>query len=83
MKTKSIKFLTWNVRGLNCKKKRMVIKKTIREEALQILCLQETKWDTDNAQFVKQTIGGKLDSYLVINAEGTAGGVGLGFWNFH
>ncbi|XP_078152948.1 uncharacterized protein LOC144548131 [Carex rostrata] len=45
------------------------------EEAPHILCLQETKWDTANAQFVKQTIGRKLDSYLVINAEGTAGGV--------
>lgn len=74
-KSKSIKFLTWNVRGLNCKKKRMLIKKTIMEEAPQVLCLQETKWDMDNAQFVRQTVGPKLDNYLMIKAQGTAGGV--------
>lgn len=50
------------------------------EEAPQILCLQETKWDSDNPRFVKQTIGAKLDGYLMIHAQGTAGGVLLA-WN--
>ncbi|XP_078150208.1 uncharacterized protein LOC144545516 [Carex rostrata] len=50
------------------------------EEAPQILCLQETKWDAENDQFVKQTIGTRLDSYLMIKAQGTAGGVLLA-WN--
>lgn len=50
------------------------------EEAPQILCLQETKWDEENDQFVKQTIGTRLDSYLMIKAQGTAGGVLLA-WN--
>ena len=50
------------------------------EEAPQVVCLQETKWDEDNAQFVRQTIGTKLDKYLLINANGTAGGV-IVAWN--
>ena len=77
---KFIKFLSWNVRGLNDKIKRTNVKKTILDEAPQIICLQETKWSSVNENYIKQTIGTRLDQNLQILAHGSAGGVLLA-WN--
>lgn len=77
---KSIKFLSWNVRGLNEKIKRNNVKKTVLDEAPQVVCLQETKWSSVNDVYIRETIGTRLDQSLQILAHGSAGGV-LMAWN--
>ena len=38
-----IKILSWNVRGANNPEKRRVIKQFIRDQRVDLVCLQETK----------------------------------------
>jgi hypothetical protein len=40
-----LKLLTWNLRGLNDPKKRVVLKNWLREWKVDVVCLQETKLD--------------------------------------
>lgn len=40
-----------------------------------MLCLQETKWKEDDIQNVREAVGAKYMSYVVLTAIGTAGGV--------
>lgn len=72
---KTFKFVSWNVRGLNDKKKRSLVKDVIKNASPQIVCMQETKWSTDNKLLVKETVGPRLQNYEMIEAKGTAGGV--------
>ena len=38
-----IKMISWNVRGLNDSRKRLVVKNLLREWKCDVVCLQETK----------------------------------------
>ena len=40
-----LKLLTWNLKGLNDPKKRVVLKNWLREWKVDVICLQETKLD--------------------------------------
>lgn len=72
---KNIKIVSWNVRGLNAKEKRVLVRHEIKKEKPHILCLQETKWAVQNARYIKESVGAKLDSHALVLAEGTAGGI--------
>ena len=39
----SLKILSWNVRGLNDCRKRLIVKNLLREWKCDVICLQETK----------------------------------------
>jgi exonuclease III len=41
----NLKILTWNVRGLNDRAKRLCIKNMIKDWHADIICLQETKME--------------------------------------
>lgn len=63
------------MRGLNDKNKRKLIKQEIQKESPQLVCLQETKWSSDNSFHIKETMGSKLSQFQTLKAIGTAGGV--------
>src|SRR5664279_4570356 len=68
-------FISWNVRGLNDKRKRIVIRQTILIERPDIICMQETKLNQIDRTLLNQICGRRYDQHRVINADGTRGGV--------
>lgn len=79
--TRIFKFFSWNVRGLNDRNKRSLVKEVINKVAPNLVCLQETKWAVENAAYVRQTLGHKLNEYEVLLAEGTAGGLIIAWYS--
>lgn len=73
--TIKLKFLSWNVRGLNEKNKRLAVRQTVLLERPQIICFQETKMASINDQIVKETCGRRLDQFTCLPAQGTRGGI--------
>jgi exonuclease III len=51
--TRKWKVLCWNVRGLNAKEKWEAVRDKISESGCDVICLQETKRQLLDAQFVK------------------------------
>jgi exonuclease III len=49
----SLKILTWNVRGLNNRDKRLRIKNMIKDWHADVICLQETKLELITTQIVR------------------------------
>ena len=47
-----IKMISWNVRGLNDSRKRLVVKNSLQEWKCDVVCLQETKIASMNRQLV-------------------------------
>ena len=45
-----IKLISWNVRGLNDHRKRLVVKNLLREWKCDVVCFQETKIASTNKQ---------------------------------
>lgn len=72
---KIIKFVSWNVRGLNDKDKRSIVKHEIHKERPQLICIQETKWQKQDVKIVKETVGARYTGLVTIQAKDTAGGV--------
>jgi exonuclease III len=71
----NIKFISWNVRGLNLRDKRLVVRQTILIEKPDLVCLKETKLSVMNDGLVKEICGPRLSEYRSLNAIGTRGGV--------
>jgi exonuclease III len=55
------KFISWNVRGVNEREKRLAIRQTILLENPDIVCLQETKIGDMTNRMAKELCGRKLD----------------------
>lgn len=72
---RKIKFFSWNVKGLNDKVKRSLVKQEIQKEQPQVLCLQETKWSNPSRATVNEAMGPRYANYITIPACGVAGGV--------
>lgn len=72
--TRHIKILSWNVRGLNDRAKRVLVSHEVQKHSPHVLCIQETKWDMENVQYIRETIGSRIDNFGLIKAKGTAGG---------
>lgn len=71
----SYKFISWNVRGVNEKEKRLAIRQTIILENPDMVCLQETKIADMSDRMAKELCGRKLDQFATRDAEGTRGGI--------
>lgn len=52
-----IKILNWNVRGLNVKEKRVVVKSLLKGWKADVVCLQETKLNEMSMMIVKELWG--------------------------
>jgi exonuclease III len=70
-----LKLLTWNVRGLNDPKKRIVLKNWLRKWKVDIVCLQKTKLDKVDGRVIQSIWGNRFVGWEVLNAVNTAGGV--------
>ncbi|XP_078153720.1 uncharacterized protein LOC144548883 [Carex rostrata] len=73
-KTK-LKIITWNVRGLNWRSKKLAVRKTIFLEKPDIVYIQETKLSSIDDTTKKEICGRRLDKYEYVPAIGTRGGM--------
>ena len=70
-----LKMISWNVRGLNDPKKRLVVRNLLREWKCDIVRLQETKLVGIDRQLVCSIWGCPYADWVVLDADQTAGGV--------
>jgi exonuclease III len=66
------KVLIWNVRGLNRKARRDVVRDMVGSTRSNIVCLQETKKAAISRRMVMSMLGAE---FVVLPADGTRGGV--------
>jgi exonuclease III len=72
---KSWKLLSWNVSGLNSNKKWNSIRDKIMESKSVIICLQETKKETFDINFIKNLCPLDFDSFKFLPSVGASGGI--------
>lgn len=70
------KCFIWNVRGLNDRARRGVVRIFIAQEQPLIVCLQETKLNVICTLVANETLGADFD-YVFLPSVGTAGGIPL------
>lgn len=68
-----IKILSWNVRGLNAREKRVVVKSLLNEWKADVVCLQETKFSVASREKVKEIWGSRWVKWIHLDACGTEG----------
>lgn len=74
-----LSILSWNVRGLNDAAHRELVRQSADCARPAVVCLQETKIGTMRLPIVLETLGQRLDSFLALDANGTRGGISLGW----
>ena len=75
-----IKILSWNVRGLNDREKRKLLKLVIRSQKAYLVCLIETKMQEMSLKVVKSLGVGRFLDWGVVDARRASKGI-LIFWN--
>ena len=75
-----LKILSWNVRGVNDRNKRKLIKALIRSQNVDLVCLQETKMTEMSLGVVRSLGVGRFLEWGALDARGAAGGVVV-FWD--
>ena len=75
-----LKLFSWNVRGANNSDKRNIIRNFIRSQRVDLVCLQETKFQEMSEADARSLGVGRLAEWRVVEAEGTTGGI-LVFWD--
>ena len=72
---KTCNILCWNIRGINSDAKWNAIRDRIAEANCDIVCLQETKKDAWDLQFIRQFCPPDFDSFEFLPSLGASGGV--------
>jgi hypothetical protein len=67
--------LSWNVRGLNCPDKRLMVRNLLRQWRVDVVCLQETKLEHISRRVVKSVWGCRYVDWCYVAAFGAAGGI--------
>ena len=70
-----LKLLSWNVRGANDNSKRKIIKTFIRNQKIDLLCIQETKNQPMLEGVVRSLGSGRFLDWRALDADGVAGGL--------
>ena len=70
-----MKILSWNVRGANDSSKRKVIKTFIRNQRVDLICIQETKIRAMSDSIARSIGSGRFLDWKAVNAEGASGGI--------
>ena len=70
-----LKVLSWNVRGANERSERKIIKSFIRNQMVDLICVQETKIQAMSEGLVRSLGSGRFLDWRALNAEGAAGGI--------
>lgn len=66
--------LVWNVRGLNMRARRNVVRESVSNHRIHVACLQETKLDVIPPSTVLELMGSGFD-YYYLPLCGASGGV--------
>ena len=69
------KILTWNVRGLHDRDKRLRIKNLLKEWHADVVCLQETKMEVITGQFVRSLWRCQYVDWMFLGSNGASGGI--------
>ena len=72
--------LSWNVRGLNCPDKRLMVRNLLCQWRVDIVCLQETKLEYISRKDVFSLWGCRYVDWCYVAAYGAAGGI-LVMWD--
>ena len=75
----NLKMLCWNVRGLNSPARRETVSLLLHEIGVNIVCLQETKLQLVDDALALETLGQRLNSSFYLPADGTRGGILIGW----
>ena len=70
-----LKILSWNVRGANESSKRKIIKNYVRDQRVDLICIQETKIQAMSEGIVRSLGTGRFIDWRALNAEGATGGI--------
>ena len=70
-----MKMLSWNVRGANDRSKRKVIKTFIRNQRVDLICIQETKIQAMSDSIARIIGSRRFLDWKAVNAEGASGGI--------
>ena len=71
----NLKILSWNVRGLNEKEKRLKVRNFLRSWRADIVCLQETKLEWVTRGLVRSIWSCPYIDWLYLGSEGASGGI--------
>lgn len=74
------RLLSWNVRGINDRDKKVLLKSFLRDWKCDLVCLQETKMEVVLASDVRSFWGYHSVDYAALNAVGSSGVV-LVMWD--
>jgi exonuclease III len=74
------KFLNWNLRGINSKKKWLAVAGQIEESACDIICLQETKREQFDIDYIRKFYHKKFNKFEYLPLIGASGGIII-MWN--
>ncbi|RVW87594.1 Retrovirus-related Pol polyprotein from transposon RE1 [Vitis vinifera] len=66
----NVKILRWNVRGANDSSKKKVIKTFIRNQRVDLICIQETKIQAMSDSIARSIGSGRFLDWKVVNARG-------------
>ena len=70
-----LKLLSWNVRGANDRFKRKIIKTFIRNQKVDLLCIQEIKIQPMSEGVVRSSGSGRFLDWRALDADGATGGL--------
>lgn len=80
MLLKNFKLISWNTRGLGDVDKCKVVRNVIRQERVEVVCLQETKWNRLDYSYVAAVLLSYYDMAVVYTqASNSAGGCLIGW----
>lgn len=66
-----LKIVSWNVKGLNCSRKRKLVRNMIQNWKADVVCLQETKLKGNILEIIKEVWGNKGAEHVPLEASGT------------
>ena len=66
--------MVWNVRGLNARARRNVVRELVSQEHVSLISLQETKLDGCDDRIILDMLGSSFD-YFFLPAYNTCGGI--------
>ena len=70
-----IRIISWNVKGINDKDKRKVVKAFLRLQRADLVCLQETKCKLMSNLVVRSLGFGRFMNWGSVHSKGQAGGI--------
>ena len=74
------RFISWNVKGINDRDKRVLLKNFLRDWKCDLICLQETKLEDVELSDICSIWGNQHVGFAIVKAIGLVGGI-LVLWN--